>query len=168
MKQKVLNQVCDYSDASILVTGDVLGIADNDADVAFKTCAPFCACKTKINDVIIDEPNHIYIAMPMYNLIEYSDNYSDTSRRAWHFKSDEAPNNNADLTTDNSQLFKYKSALVEKTEDALNNTKNSVKSKDFCSIKVSQHLLEIVRNTINQLQNSSWIKLDWRMRFIKC
>ena len=104
----------------------------------------------------------------MYNLIEYSDNYSDTSGRAWHFKSDEAPNNNADLTTDNSQLFKYKSALVEKTEDALNNTKNSVKSKDFCSIKVSQHLLEIVRNTINQLQNSSWIKLDWRMRFIKC
>ena len=118
--------------------------------------------------MIIDEPNHIYIAMHMYNLIEYSDNYSDTSRRAWHFKSDEAPNNNADLTTDNSQLLKYKSALVEKTEDALNNTKNSVKSKDFCSIKVSQHLLEIVRNTINQLQNSSWIKLDWRMRFIKC
>ena len=81
VKQKVLNQVCDYSDASILVTGDVLGIADNDADVAFKTCAPFCACKTKISDVIIDEPNHIYIAMPMYNLIEYSDNYPDASGR---------------------------------------------------------------------------------------
>ena len=118
--------------------------------------------------LIIDEPSHIYMAMPMYNLIEYSDNCSDTSGRAWYFKSDEAPNNNADLTTDNSQSFKYKSALVEKTEYALNNTKSSIKNKDFCSIKVSQQLLEIVRNTINLLQNSSRIKLDWRMRFIKC
>ena len=33
----------------------------------------------QINDVFIDETNHIYIAMLMYNLIEYSDNYSDTS-----------------------------------------------------------------------------------------
>ena len=68
-----------YSDAFILVTGDVTVNADNDTDVAFKNCAPFSTCKTEINDVFIDEANHIYIAMPMYNLIEYSDNYSDTS-----------------------------------------------------------------------------------------
>ena len=46
--------------------------------VAFKNCAPFSIYKTKMNDVFIDEANHIYIAMPMYNLTEYSDNYSDT------------------------------------------------------------------------------------------
>ena len=45
----------------------------------FKNCAPFSTCTTKINDVFLDEVNHIYIAMPMYNMIEYSDNYSDTS-----------------------------------------------------------------------------------------
>ena len=40
--------------------------------------------------------------MPMYNLIEYSDNYSDTSESLWQFKRDEVLNNNADLTADNS------------------------------------------------------------------
>ena len=69
----------DYSDAFILVTGNITVKANNDTDVAFKNCAPFSTCATKINDIFVDEANHIYIAMPMYNLIEYSDNYSDTS-----------------------------------------------------------------------------------------
>ena len=75
----------------------------------------------QINYVFIDEANHIYIAMPVYNLIEYSDNYSHKSRSLWQFKRDEVPNNNADLTTYNSQSFKYKAALVEKTLNAVNN-----------------------------------------------
>ena len=74
-----------YSDAFILVTGDVTVNADNDTDVAFKNCAPFSTCKTEIN-VFIDEANHIYTAMPMYNLIDYSDNYSDTSGSLWQLK----------------------------------------------------------------------------------
>ena len=53
--------------------------------------------------------------MPMYNLIEYSDNYSDTSGSLWQFKRDKDPaNNNANLTIDNSQSFKYKPALLGK------------------------------------------------------
>ena len=54
----------------------------------------------------------IYIAMPMYNLIEYSDSYSDTSGSLLQFKRDEVPANNPDLSIDNSKLFKYKAALV--------------------------------------------------------
>ena len=50
----------------------------------------------------------------MYNLIEYSDNYSDISVSLWQFERNEVPANNADLTIDNSQSFKYKAALVEK------------------------------------------------------
>ena len=69
MKQKVLNQVCNYSDAFVLVTGDITVNASNDTYVAFKNCAPFSTCKTEINDAFIDEANHIYIAMPMYNLL---------------------------------------------------------------------------------------------------
>ena len=65
--------------------------------------------------------------MPMYNLIKYSDNYSDTSGSLWQFKRDEVPANNADLTIDNSQSFKYKAALLGKTTDAVNNTNSSVK-----------------------------------------
>ena len=56
--------------------------------------------------------------MPMYNLIEYSDNYSDTSGNVWQFKRDEVPANNADLTINNSQSFKYKAAPVGKTANA--------------------------------------------------
>ena len=107
MRKKVLNEVfCDYSDAFILVTRDITETADNNTDVAFKNCAPFSTCKTEINDVFIDEANHIYIAMPMYNLIEYSDNYSDISGSLWQFKIDEVTNNNENLTIDNSQSFK--------------------------------------------------------------
>ena len=58
----------DYSDASILVTGDIKVNAANDTDVAFKNRVPFSTCTTKINDVFADKENHIYIAMPMYNL----------------------------------------------------------------------------------------------------
>ena len=123
-------------------------------------------CKTEINDVFIDETNHIYIAMPMYNMIEYSDNYSDTSVSLCHFKRDEVSANNADLTDDNSQSFKYKAALVGKTVNAFSNTNSSVKKhKNDCSIKVSKQLLEIVRNSINQLPNSFGIKLDLRLHF---
>ena len=72
--------------------------------------------------------NNIYIAMPMYNLIEYSDSYSDTPETLWKFKRDEVPNNNADLTADNSQSFRYKASLVGKTANAVNNTNSSVKT----------------------------------------
>ena len=77
--------------------------------------------KAEVNEVFIDEANYIYIAMPMYNLIEYSDNYSDTSGNLWQFKRDEVPNNNADLIIDNSQSVKYKAALARKTANAVNN-----------------------------------------------
>ena len=45
--------------------------------------------------MFVDRTEHIYIAMPMYNLIEYSDNYADTSGSLWQFKGDEVPANNA-------------------------------------------------------------------------
>ena len=61
-------------------------------------------------------------------MFEYNDNYSDTSGSLWQFKRDEVPANNADLTIDNSQSFKYKVALVGKTADAVNNTNSSVKN----------------------------------------
>ena len=66
--------------------------------------------------------------MPMYNMIECSDSYSDTSGSLWQFIRDEVPNNNADLTIDNCQSFKYKAALVEKTADAVNNKNTFVKN----------------------------------------
>ena len=60
----------------------------------------------------------------MYNLIEYSDNYSDTSGSLWQFKSDEITNN-ADVSNDNTCSFKYKANLIGNTEN--NGTKNGIK-----------------------------------------
>ena len=77
--------------------------AGNDTDFAFQNCAPFSTCKTEINDVFIDEENHFYIALPMYNLIEYSDNHSDISGSLWQFKRGKVPVNNDNLRIDNSQ-----------------------------------------------------------------
>ena len=64
--------------------------------VVFRNCAPFKDCRTDINDTFVDQANFINITMPMYNLIEYSDNYSDTSGSLWNFKIDET-DNNADM-----------------------------------------------------------------------
>ena len=115
-KENIKSSLCNCSDESILVTGDISVKADNNTDVAFTNCPPFSRWKTEINDVFIDEGNHIYIAIPMYNLIEYSDNYWDTSGSLWHFKRDEVPADNAELNI--SQSFKYKAALVGKTTNA--------------------------------------------------
>ena len=65
------------------------------------------------------------ITMPMYNLIQYIDNYSDTSGSLWDFKRYEIINN-ADVTNDdNASLFKYKASIIGNTEN--NGRKNGVK-----------------------------------------
>ena len=54
--------------------------------------------------------------MPIYNLIEYSDNYSDTSGSLWGFKRDKIVNN-ADVTNhDNAPSFKYKASIIGNRE----------------------------------------------------
>ena len=70
--------LCDYADAYILVTGDikVADVAAN-TNVGFKNCAPFRICVTPINDEHVETAENLDIIMPMYNLIEYSDNYAD-------------------------------------------------------------------------------------------
>ena len=76
----IKRNLCDYFDAYIIVTEDIK-IADIAADtnVAFKNCAPFKRCATHINDEHIETAENLDISIPMYNLIEYSDNYSDSS-----------------------------------------------------------------------------------------
>ena len=86
------SSLCDYIDAYILVKGNITvnntaaaGAAANNTNkkVIFKNCAPFTNCISKINNTQIDNAEYIDIVMPMYNLIEYSDNYSKTSGSLW-------------------------------------------------------------------------------------
>ena len=69
----------------------------------------------EINGVFIDKANHIYIVIPMYNLIEDTDNYSDASESLLQLKRDEVPPNDDNLTINNSRSFKYKAALLGRT-----------------------------------------------------
>ena len=84
LTKSIESSLCDYSDAYVLVTGDITVTGGNaNTKVAFKNCAPFNKCRTEISGTFVDEADFINIAMPMYNLIEYSDNYSDTSGSLW-------------------------------------------------------------------------------------
>ena len=125
LTRSIESSLCDYSDAYILVTADIRATPNAAAQVIFKNCAPFEKCRTEINETFIDKAEYINITMPMYNLIEYSDNYSDTSGSLWQFKRDEIINNE-DVTNDNNApSFKYKANLIGNTEN--NGTKNGVK-----------------------------------------
>ena len=116
--KSIESSLCNYSDTYVLVTGDVSATPNNVAiQVVFKNCTPFEKCRTEINETFVDETDFINITMPMYNLIEYSDNYSDTSGSLWQFKRDEIEGD-VDLTVDgnhipnNSSSFKYKSSFI--------------------------------------------------------
>ena len=113
LTKSIESSLCDYSDAYILVTGNITATPNNAAtQVIFKNCASFEKCSTEIDGTLVDEADFINITMPMYNLIEYSDNYSDTSGSLWDFKRDEI-DNNADVTNDNNaSSFKYKASLI--------------------------------------------------------
>ena len=113
--------LCDYSDAYILAEGKITitGAKDDpvarqaderDKGVAFKSCAPFINCISEINNTQIDNCKDIDIVMPLYNLLEYSDNYAKTSGGLWQYYRDEPNDNLAD-----SESFKPKIKITGET-----------------------------------------------------
>ena len=122
--------LCDYAEAYILIDGTIRAAAANaNTRLALKTFAPFTKCNLEINDEHIDTAEDLDITMAMYNLIEYSDNYQDSSATLYQYKRDEPPEANAinDLTTDTSSSFKYKVELLGNPVLDGNIAKRSVK-----------------------------------------
>ena len=127
----VRSSLCDYSDAYILVKRNIsvnntagAGAAANNTNkkVIFKNCAPFTNCISKINNTQIDNAEYIDIVMPMYNLIEYSDNYSKTSGSLWQYcKEIPAINNDGDIVDFNganaTDSFNFKTKITGQTND---------------------------------------------------
>ena len=126
LTRSIESSLCDYSDAYILVTGSIrITCGNQNTKVAFKNCAPYKNCRTEINNTFVDYADFIDILMLMYNLIEYSDNYSHTSGSLWNFKRDETINN-ADVTNDdNAPSFKHKANIICNLSQA--GTRNNVK-----------------------------------------
>ena len=105
--------LCDYAEAYILVDGTIRAAnAVNATRLALKKCAPFTKCNLEINYEHVDTAENLDIVIPMYNLIEYSDNCQDSSATLYQYKRDEPPDNNVNLTADNSTSFKYKVNLL--------------------------------------------------------
>ena len=130
------SSLCDYSDAYILVMGTTsvnntaaAGVAVNNTNkkVIFKNCAPFTNCINEINNTHIDNAKDIDIVMPMYNLIEYSDNYAKTTGSLWqHCKNIPARNNNDEIIifrgNNATDSFNFKEKFTGQTGD--DGTKN--------------------------------------------
>ena len=114
------SNLCDYNDAYILVKDNITTAGCNLAtEVTFKKCAPFTKCITKIDGPTIDDAKNLDFVMPMYNLIEYSPHYSETTGSLWFYSKDEAIDFNA--VTENTHYFKsfkYKVKLLENTDNA--------------------------------------------------
>ena len=122
--------LCDYAEAYNLIDGTIRAASANaNTRLALKNCAPFTKCNLEINDEHVDAAENLDITMPMYNLIEYSDNYQDSSATLYQYKRDEPPEANAinDLTTDISSSFKYRVELLDNPVLDNNIAKRSVK-----------------------------------------
>ena len=87
------SDLCDISDAYIIVKGTIIVTNPNDAKrnkaVTFKNNAPFMNCISKINGIKIDNAEHLDVVMSMYNLLEYSKNYRKTTGSLWSYHGDE-------------------------------------------------------------------------------
>ena len=127
----IRSDFCHYSDVYIVVKGKITVEEDNDRKknndkkLTFKNNALFRSCISKINSTFIDNLEGLGIAMAMYNLLEYSDNYSMTSGSFWNYyrgevNDDEYENNNANDRINNnetiaSKSFEYKTKLIGST-----------------------------------------------------
>ena len=133
------SDLCDFSDAYIVVEGTITLEGDNDANkwnknLAFKNNGQFINCISAINGVKIDNAEDLDVVMPMYNLLEHSKNYRKTIGSLWNYYRDE-PSNPLSL---NSESFKCKTSIVGKTpddHDSLTNAKVVILWKHLSTFK---------------------------------
>ena len=114
------SNLCDYSDAYILVNGTITVAGNNLRDrrnrlLIFKNNAPFVSCITRINGELIEDADDLDTVMSMYNLLEYRKNYRKTIGSLYNYYRDELsddtnPDNNQfnNIKVVNSNTFKYK------------------------------------------------------------
>ena len=123
-------RLCNHSDSHILVKGNIAvnntaaaGAANNtNKKVIFKNCAPFTIFISKINNEEIDNAEYIDMVMPMYNLIEYSDNYSKKSGSLWQYCKDiPAVDDNGAIANfnrgNNTDSCNFKARITDQTKD---------------------------------------------------
>ena len=109
--------LCDYSDAYILFTGNIKVQNGTDATrVAIKNCHPFTRASFELNNEQVNTADNLDLTMNLYNMLEYSDNYADTTGSLYQYKRPEPRDNNDNIVNLVTALssFKYQSGLVQK------------------------------------------------------
>ena len=126
------SNLCDYSDAYILVKGTITVTApgaNNGANnirdkrnrpLILKNNESFVSCITRINGELIEDADDLDIVKSMYNLLEYSKNYRKTIGSLYNYYRDELSNDADDNNFDNikivnSNTFKYKNKIIGNT-----------------------------------------------------
>ena len=116
------SNLCDFSDAYVVVKGTITVTGESNSSrknrpLAFKNNAPSISCISKINNGLIDNAEDLDVAMPMYNLIEYSKYYRKTTSSLWNYYRDELADdrntNNPNKDVINSEPLKYKTSVKE-------------------------------------------------------
>ena len=119
----------DYIDPYLLVKGHITvpntaaegsKVNNTNKKVLFKICIPFTNCISKINNIQVDYAKDIDIVMPMYNLIEYSNNYWKTSESLWQYRKDiPAVDNNGNIIdfdeVNATDSFSFKTKITGQT-----------------------------------------------------
>ena len=121
-KSMLRSDLCDFSDAYIVVKGEVTVTGGSNSSrknrpLAFKSNDPFISCISKINNTLIDNVEGLDVVKPMYNLIEYSKNFRKATGSLWNSHRDELSNdtkdnNNLNKNVINSESFKYKTSIT--------------------------------------------------------
>ena len=117
------SNLCDYSDAHILVNGTITVTGNDPRDrqnrpLILKNNEPFISCITRINSGLIEDADDLDIAMPMYNLLEYSKNYRKTIGSLYNYYRDKLSDDNdnfGNIKVVNSKAFKYKNQIIGNT-----------------------------------------------------
>ena len=132
------SDLCDYSDAYIVVKGTITVTNPDNAKrnkaVTFKNNAPFINCISKVNGINIYNAEDLEVVMPMCNLFKYSKNYKKTTKSLWNYYRDEPSN----PLSSSSESFEYKASIT-------GNTYNNDDGEDGCDgCKVGKNEAEIV------------------------
>ena len=156
--------MCDYSDEYIVVTERITVTGSDNANrrnkkLTFKNDVPFRSCISKLNNTFIDNSEDLDIVILIYNLLEYSDNYSMASGILWNSywdevndtpnKKDVANNKINDNKTATSISFKYKTKIKGSTPTNI----NRLYAELFVSLKYLNSLwLTVKQNLIFHVQ----------------
>ena len=129
------SDLCNYSDAYVLVKGTITVTAPAEADnirdkknrpLVLKNNAPFISCISKINDELIENAEDLDVVMPMCNLLEYSKNYKKTTGSLFNYYRDELSDDASNLNSPNIQVinsepFRYKTSITGNTYNVADN-----------------------------------------------